>query len=959
MEENKIKNCIVKIKTNNAHGTGFFIETNKILTCFHVIKDTAEGDIKVLFKDDEYSVEVLDKKENIDLAILKVEIDSNSFLELANIGSIEINKIFQAYGFGDDEDLKRGLVPLTFEYEGTTDNLMKFKNGQFEEGHSGSPILDLDTKKVIGVLNISRNTATNLGGYGIAIDKLELLEKIEKNTREIKIDAINILKIAILGKRDFKKLSKDEGVKNIEGIHYEYFYYSDRNIKKGYIFLGNKITNRDIFPNIKKKVKKDEIKHLEIFLAKVKKSNGNVVNKKTSIEKYLSQNFLVKIVNKNIHYIDDVIWECTIDNNLNSNDVYQREDFIDQIVYTNNNESKGLSLDFFKQEINNQDIPISIIYGSGGVGKTTFCDALKYSINQNKDIRKKVFYIKGEKIVDILSEINQGLYEINSLNDLYSLYKEENDFLDFDEEIFRLNYISGNIVVIIDAIEEIASALGDRFKIESFFTSLHELNENFFSTKVIITTREPFYIKIKEILFDNNIQYLNLLGFTSNDLDNFLRKKYDTTNERNKVKDFIKNNSLFDKSEDSHIIPLFVDWVCKIIDRPETSKNIKSKYFLENIDIDKLLIKLINREIEKQSLSVNIDDIFNFLEEIIIENNGTISRNYFSEYIQVVIGSDEKVDNYIHNPLFINEKNSIKIKYDILTDFIKARSLRYKILNNQSTTRKLLKICYDGKSELYQLVIKVLEKENCLSNFKYQIKYLKDLIEKDNFENSLEKENTKKSISAILYLSCQLLIQKQEKLEYMTLLKELYNTEKSISSLFIYGDFYPLDFKDLIVRKSEFIEYMNFRKCIFPKSSDKPTFYDTQFRDINIPNSNTINSKLFKDCKYVNSNIEEIIIKTDNKEEEKRKKIYKNIVAVCKKIGESQKLLKIFENEKTISINIKPQIFLQKLVNIGLLKKIESMYRIEKKYYSELPDIKLGDFPPELKEKIDEIFFTS
>jgi len=152
---------------------------------------------------------------------------------------------------------------------------------------------------------------------------------------------------------------------------------------------------------------------------------------------------------------------------------------------------------------------------------------------------------------------------------------------------------------------------------------------------------------------------------------------------------------------------------------------------------------------------------------------------------------------------------------------------------------------------------------------------------------------------------------------------------------------------------------MNFRECIFPKSSDKPTFYDTQFRDINIPNSNTINSKLFKDCKYVNSNIEEIIIKTDNKEEEKRKKIYKNIVAVCKKIGESQKLLKIFENEKTISINIKPQIFLQKLVNIGLLKKIESMYRIEKKYYSELPDTKLGDFPPELKEKIDEIFFTS
>lgn len=193
MEENEIKNCIVKIKTNNGHGTGFFIGTNKILTCFHVIKDTAEGDIKVLFKDDEYSVEVLDKKEEfeIDLAVLKVEIDSNSFLEQANIGSSEINKTFQAYGFGYDEDLERGLVPITFQYEGNTENRMKFKDGQFEEGHSGSPILDLDTKKVIGIVDMSRNTFNSLGGYGISIDKLKLLD-INKEKKVVDMIDIEI-----------------------------------------------------------------------------------------------------------------------------------------------------------------------------------------------------------------------------------------------------------------------------------------------------------------------------------------------------------------------------------------------------------------------------------------------------------------------------------------------------------------------------------------------------------------------------------------------------------------------------------------------------------------------------------------------------------------------------------------------------------------------------------------------
>ena len=186
MEENEIKNCIVKIKTNNGHGTGFFIGTNKILTCFHVIKDTAEGDIKVLFKDDKYSVEVLDKKEEfeIDLAVLKVEADNKDFLKIDK--TISDGDKLKSYGFANTEDyfdnapkdFERGIVPITLEYEGDDDHFMKFKNGQVEEGHSGSPIINLITKSVCGVLRTSRNTDTNLGGYGIPIDKLKLLRKV-------------------------------------------------------------------------------------------------------------------------------------------------------------------------------------------------------------------------------------------------------------------------------------------------------------------------------------------------------------------------------------------------------------------------------------------------------------------------------------------------------------------------------------------------------------------------------------------------------------------------------------------------------------------------------------------------------------------------------------------------------------------------------------------------------------
>ena len=87
MEENEIKDCIVKIQINGSHGTGFFIEKNKVLTCSHVIKDTLETDIKVIFNGKEYSVEILDKKEDptIDLAILKVEVDNENFFKIDKV----------------------------------------------------------------------------------------------------------------------------------------------------------------------------------------------------------------------------------------------------------------------------------------------------------------------------------------------------------------------------------------------------------------------------------------------------------------------------------------------------------------------------------------------------------------------------------------------------------------------------------------------------------------------------------------------------------------------------------------------------------------------------------------------------------------------------------------------------------------------------------------------------------
>jgi ssDNA-binding Zn-finger/Zn-ribbon topoisomerase 1 len=981
LEINNLYEIVVKV--NEGSGIILKFEADKkcyVLTAYHNIKTSVENnEVIEIFNDRNKPYSKIGKPYNDienDFALLEIEYIKKDIPIVTFEKNILPDYLITFMGYPDKANGDRKILNgKVIEWNNKTAvNVLENINGSFVDkektdevivGFSGSGVFKKDgqTLFLIGILKSLPEEDFDYKEIScVPIEKIENFIKTKLVVeKEIKLDSINLLKTVVLSKRDFKKLSNDEGIKdNKERIHYEYFYYSDGNRNKGYIFLGNNITNKNVFKHIKEKINKNKIDHLEIFLVKVKNYNGNIIDKKNDINKNLKNFSLIRKVNDNIHYIDDFIWTNTIESNLEDTSSHQRTDFIDQIIYTENTENIELSLDFFKKELNHQNNPISIIYGSGGVGKTTLCNALEHTINQNKELRKKVFYIKGEKVVDILSEKNQASFEIKSLNDLYTLYKDENGFIDFEEEEFRLNYISGNIIVIIDAIEEIESALGDRFILDSFLNSLKELNENFFSTKIIITTREPFYIKIKEISKSSNIQYLNLLGFTSKDLNNFLIKRYDNEEDKKKVKIFIEDNKLFNNSADKHIIPLFVDWVCKIIERPDTNRSIESEYFLKDIDIDKLLVKLINREIEKQSLGIDIDGMFKFLEAIIIEHNGMITQSDFSEYLEVETG-DSKINNYIKNPLFNIENQSIKIKYDVLTDFIKARSLRYKLIHKQSTVTQLLKICFDGKSELYRSIINIIDEEKSLEYFKYQIKYLTGLMRKDDFENPIKKESIKKSISAILYISFEVLIQKKEKAEYTKLLTELYDG-KSISYLFIYGDFFPLDFSDITIRESAFINYETFIKCIFPSKFNRPIFSYTEFKNINIKSSNSLSSKLFDCCQYPNSNIQEIFQEADKKEEDKKGKIYKDIVAVCKKIGESKKALKVFENERTIKSNGKVLIFLNKLIDIGLLEQVdyknEIQYKINIDYYDELPDIRLGDFPPKLREKIDDVFFN-
>jgi len=191
MRQNEVTNYVKKLsykiivktlKQNEKVGTGFAVANNIIITCYHVISDydtilVGNKESEVVFKDKEK-----------DIAILKVEINNEDSLILDE--NIEIND--ECYSYGYPKDFSDGSS-LTYKFEGFSEDknleFLKLKDGQFQSGFSGSAILNLSTGKICGLISESRDTNTNLGGYGIPIKYVkEILEnkKIECNNYDTK-----------------------------------------------------------------------------------------------------------------------------------------------------------------------------------------------------------------------------------------------------------------------------------------------------------------------------------------------------------------------------------------------------------------------------------------------------------------------------------------------------------------------------------------------------------------------------------------------------------------------------------------------------------------------------------------------------------------------------------------------------------------------------------------------------
>ena len=182
--ERLLAECTVKIiePKNNISGTGFFVAPGFILTCNHVVsgyvsQKVEDGEnVNFIYKNKKFDAKVFRSVPGMhDLALLEFDVSR----ETKNVPCVRLHyefKLFHAiesndlvYSFGYPYEGFTNGSPVTSVCEGLTgeEDYIKLKDGQIQSGMSGSALLNQSTGMVCGIIKLSRNIDTDLGGGAI------------------------------------------------------------------------------------------------------------------------------------------------------------------------------------------------------------------------------------------------------------------------------------------------------------------------------------------------------------------------------------------------------------------------------------------------------------------------------------------------------------------------------------------------------------------------------------------------------------------------------------------------------------------------------------------------------------------------------------------------------------------------------------------------------------------------
>lgn len=697
--------------------------------------------------------------------------------------------------------------------------------------------------------------------------------------------------------------------------------------KLGFLFFGRNVGMKANILSICEQVDFNDFNSITVLIPnEISKRTGVAV--KNKIENLIKKcDEIIKDINKNISikvdFIENYIWDQCLPQKFKSPSNIETDPyFVDQSLFNNNGEENIFSQELISKLIigkKDEENPTYFIIGSGGAGKTTFCDETVKAIDKvtGKGKRKKAIMLSSFELPeDLPNNIN-----INSIQDLYFLLKNEEN--NINRSILELNISSGNFVIVIDGLDEIVSKLKDRFNLKGFFESIVKLNHTYQNCTLIITSRDLSYCLNYEDLV--GVTILNLRGFDTELSQKYFEKRF--KGKENSV-DLERKASryLSDLNSGNNTTPLMLALISDLIaDGDELKINDDSDYFIKNNPLDIIVYSLISREVDKQNLNISPDQYFEIIKDIVVEYNGKISSAHLKDLVEITSENtvQECYKAFYISPLLIKSRGDYYIKYDSLELWFKVRALYSCLKKNKVFNLNCLKAFsttngYLGEDLVSEFKYIDLETSTLNENIKF---YLEKIINKENvFDSDL------KIISGLLYLY----VSKNninDKSDLAQEIIEIFPLEfGKVKRLSIFGGFFPIDFTNLVVKDGYFNRYFNLSNSILPEQ--KTVFYDSvflNFSEDDFSKNSTIKKHHFDNC-TLDKGLSAVIDKVENTRVNKVENIRHDLKKILKcgysDGGFSWKSLQVYKQQcNSLKTNINLSDWLDILCRNNFLNK--------------------------------------
>lgn len=714
-------------------------------------------------------------------------------------------------------------------------------------------------------------------GYPISINghkggefTFKIKHKIDNRGLKGYLDFEKILKI-YKRNSDFTELSKYEDRGNKIGYHL--FQEVDSVIKKAtyYLYLYEGVIQIKTLRHLQENHPKIfNEKNLVIFIPIEKQIKNAEIRKKNIQEKF-------KPIS--LFYIDEFIRQhCTPKVILEDDSKYLNiSNFISPILKKEHKEVEN----FYHNWYEKSEEPILVLKGGGGIGKTTlaqyFAD-ITISLYSNPYI----LFIDSIQIKDNLLK-SKNRHNLNLYNFYEALFEITDNIEDkLSEELFKINIDAGNILIIIDGLDEVISKIPN-FNVNEFINSIKESTNELGNGKIIITCRTYFWDK--NDFPDNDFSIIELEPFNERQAQDFFSKSF--KNEVSKIKRSLRlaNGFKYPGTEKENIYhPYVLDIIRSIIETDTSNfefdfEFIDSIYLKQNNKNDYIVFKVCDRE-RRRVGQISVDEQISFFIHFAVKKRGIINitnfKNELEESLERTI-DNVNVEAFKSHP-FLKFDDNVLFKYDFLSDLFKSIYINT-FFNFESSNFKITKYfmdiinenCWFGSALNNDIVNRVQHWNDD------DVLLISDII--NQLENSDNEKGSvkKKTIANILNLclsinhkfkpnnvdsNTELLVnlfgKGQNKLENIHLIN--INSDQNVR----------FNFANLEIHNSTIDNYSSFWKCNF---NENTRFIKCELFNIKLKEKDTTINKLnFIDCTF-DSNIESSLKSVDSLSKSKKENL--------------------------------------------------------------------------------------